>query len=92
MLCPFARGLISDNLPGKKKMKSAANPPMRATAYPMSLTNTETMRERLNHTIVCMILRCLSCTSANAGGILKNDRYKPSRQLLQNSHEMHYSD
>ena len=64
-------------------MKRAANPPMRAIAYPMSLTNTETRRESPNHTKVCIILRFFSCISATAGDILRNARYRPSIQLLQ---------
>ena len=63
-------------------MNNAANPPMSATAYPMSLTNTATIRDNPNHTRVCMIRRLLSFISANPGGILKNARYKPSTQLL----------
>ena len=69
-------------LPGKKKIKSAASPPIRAIAYCMSVTYTEIIRADVNHTNVCTIRRLDSFISAKDGGILKAARYNPSRQLL----------
>ena len=63
-------------------MNNAASPPIRAIAYCIFLTYTEMIRDNMNHTNVCTIRRLDSYISANDGGILKNARYNPSKQLL----------
>ena len=55
------------NLPGKKKMKRAAIPPINAMAAPMSGTTRASSRDNANHTIVSPYLRrrsvrILSCS------------------------------